>query len=64
MINAVLSKASVNSKGRETKIIKLHTQSHTYTHNYKHGEGYNSNYSVHQCLISSNTLLSCFSCLE
>ena len=51
--NVVDSKATVNSKGRETKIIKLHTQSHTYTHNHKHGKGYNSNYSVHKYLISS-----------
>ena len=34
MINDVYSKANVNSKGRETKIIKVHRQTDRYTHNY------------------------------
>ena len=37
MINAVYSKATVNSKGRQTKIIKLRGQTDRYTHNNKHG---------------------------
>ena len=64
MIKAVHSKDTVNSKGRETKIIKLHSQRHTYPHNYKHREAYNSNYSVHRYLIRSFTLLPCFSCIQ
>ena len=46
MINALHAKATVNSKGRDTKIIKVHTQSHMYPHNYKHGEGYNFYYDL------------------
>ena len=49
MINAVHSKATVHSKGRETNIIKLHTHLVIRIHtNYKHGEGYSSNHSVHK----------------
>ena len=64
MINAVHSKATVNSKARGTEVIKLYMQTHTHTHDYKHGEDYNSDYSVHKYLISSFTLVSCFSCTE
>ena len=65
MINAVHSEATVNSKGRETKIIKLHRQTDRCTHNNKHGESYNSNYSVHKWhgidMITSNQGRNCVS---